>query len=168
MKLNQRLALFTVAVAALSLAGCGKSETPAAAPAAAPAADGARTVAITADDAMKFSVTEIRAEPGEKLRISLKNLGRMPRQAMAHNWVLLVAMPDADVLALAQGAAARMPEYLPAEAAKVLAHTRLLGPNETDTIELTAPAAPGEYPFVCTFPGHAALMRGKLLVAPKS
>jgi azurin len=170
MKLLQLLTLSSVVGGALLLAGCGKSEAPAAgaAPAAAPAADGVHTVAITADDAMKFSVTEIRAQPGEKLRVSLKNVGRMPKQAMAHNWVLLVAMPDSEVLALAQGAAARMPEYLPADASKILAHTRLLGPNESDTIEFAAPAAPGEYPFVCTFPGHAALMRGKLIVAPKS
>lgn len=169
MKLPQLLTLFTVAGSALLLAGCGKSEAPAsAAPAATPPADGVRTVAITADDAMKFSVTEIRAQPGEQLLVSLKNVGRMPKQAMAHNWVLLVALPDAEVLALAQGAAARMPDYLPADAAKILAHTRLLGPNESDTVELTAPATPGEYPFVCTFPGHAALMRGKLIVAPKS
>jgi azurin len=170
MKLHQLLTLFTVAGGALLFAGCGKSTAPAAgaAPAAAPAADGVRTVAITADDAMKFSVTEIRAQPGEKLRVSLKNVGRMPKQAMGHNWVLLVPLPDNEVLALAQGAAARAPDYIPADAAKILAHTRLLGPNESDTIEFAAPAAPGEYPFVCTFPGHAALMRGKLIVAPKS
>lgn len=169
MNLLQLLTLSSVVGGALLLAGCGKSEAPAGtAPAAAPAADGVRNVAITADDTMKFSVTEIRAQPGEKLRVSLKNVGRMPKQAMGHNWVLLVPLPDNEVLALAQAAAARVPEYLPADAAKVLAHTRLLGPNESDTIEITAPATPGEYPFVCTFPGHVALMRGKLIVAPKS
>lgn len=171
MKAIPSLLLPLLTGAALLLTGCGKSEAPAAgAPAAAqaPAADGVKSVMITADDTMKFNVTEIRAQAGEKVRVTFKNLGRMPKQAMGHNWVLLVPMADSEVLALAQGAAARTPDYLPADAAKILAHTKLLGPNESDTVEFTAPAAPGEYPFVCTFPGHAALMRGKLIVAPKS
>lgn len=166
MKLTDLLSLFALASAALLLSACGKSETPAAAPAAAPA-DGVKTVMITADDTMKFNVAEIRAQAGEKLRVTFKNTGRMPKQAMGHNWVLLVPMADSEVLALAQAAAARAPEYLPSDAAKIIAHTKLLGPSESDTVEFTAPDAPGEYPFVCTFPGHAALMKGKLIVAPR-
>lgn len=170
MKIQSTLVLPLVAGTALLLAGCGKSEAPAAASAvaAAPAAEGVKVVSITADDTMKFSVTEIRAVAGEKVRVTFKNVGRMPKQAMGHNWILLVPMVDNEVLALAQAAAARAPEYLPADAAKILAHTKLLGPNESDTVEFTAPATPGDYPFVCTFPGHAALMKGKLIVAPKS
>ncbi len=170
MKAIPSLFLPLIAGAALLLAGCGKSEASAAgtAPVATPAADGVKTVTITADDTMKFNVTEIRAQAGEKLRVTFKNVGRMPKQAMGHNWVLLLPMADNEVLALAQAAAARAPEYVPADATKILVHTKLLGPNESDTVEFTAPAAPGEYPFVCTFPGHAALMKGKLIVAPKS
>lgn len=170
MKAIPSLFLPFVAGAALLLAGCGKSEVPAtgAAPVATPAAAGVKAVSITADDTMKFSVTEIRAQAGEKLRVTFKNVGRMPKQAMGHNWMLLVPMSDSEVLALAQGAAARAPEYVPADATKVLVHTKLLGPNESDTVEFTVPVTPGEYPFVCTFPGHAALMKGKLIVAPKS
>lgn len=170
MKAIPSLFLPLVAGAVLLLAGCGKSEAPAAAaPAAAPAptADGVKAVSITADDTMKFNVTEIRAVTGEKVRVTFKNVGRMPKQAMGHNWVLLVPMADNEVLALAQAAAARAPEYVPADAAKIIVHTKLIGPNESDTVEFTAPATPGEYPFVCTFPGHAALMKGKFIVAPR-
>jgi CubicO group peptidase (beta-lactamase class C family) len=46
---------------------------------------------------------------------------------------------------------------------QVVAHTKLLGPNETDTLKLPTLAA-GTYPFVCTFPGHAAIMNGQLVV----
>lgn len=166
MKAQSTLFLPFFAAAALLLSACGKSEAPAAAPAAVPAAGGVKTVSITADDTMKFSLTEIRAQAGEKVRVTFKNVGRMPKQAMGHNWMLLVPMADGEVLALAQAAAARAPEYLPADTAKIIAHTKLLGPNESDTVEFTAPAAPGDYPFVCTFPGHAALMKGKLIVTP--
>lgn len=165
MKLTDLLFLSVVASAALLLSACGKPETSAATPAAAPA-NGVRTVAITANDAMKYDVTEIRAQPGEKLRVKLTNTGRMPKQAMGHNWVLLAPMDDAAVLALAGAAATKMPEYLPEDKSVVLAHTKILGGGESDTIEFTAPTASGVYPFVCTFPGHAALMKGKLIVGP--
>lgn len=164
-----RTLTLTLATGALLLAGCGKSDAPASGTtaAAAPAANAVREIEITANDAMKFSVTEIRAQAGEQLRVTLTNLGNMPKQAMGHNWVLLVAMDDAAVVALAQGAAANAPEYMPADATKIIAHTKLLGPKQSDTVEFNAPATPGVYPFVCTFPGHAALMRGKLIVAAK-
>ncbi|AOS43321.1 Azurin precursor [Lacunisphaera limnophila] len=158
-----RILLALVAGASLLFTGCGKSEAPA--PSAAPA-DGVRTIEITANDTMKFNLTEIRAQPGEKLRVALTNLGRMPKQAMGHNWVLLTPRDDAAVLAFAASAAARMPDYLPDDKSAVLAHTRILGGGESDTIEFTVPAQPGEYPFLCTFPGHAALMKGKLIVRP--
>jgi azurin len=153
--------LALVAGCTLLCTGCGKSEAPAAA--AAPA-DGVRTIEITSNDAMKFSLTEIRAQPGEKIRVTLSNLGRMPKQTMGHNWVLLTLLDDAAALAFANAAATRMPDYLPEDKSAVLAHTKILGGGETDTIEFTVPAVPGAYPFLCTFPGHATLMRGKLIV----
>lgn len=161
MNLPTRFLLALAAGSSLLFTGCGKSEAPVSV-AAAP--DGVRTVAITANDAMKYDVTEIRAQPGEKIRIKLTNTGRMPKQAMGHNWVLLAPMDDAAVLAFAGAAATKMPDYLPDDKSAVLAHTKILGGGESDTIELIAPGAPGAYPFVCTFPGHAALMRGKLIV----
>lgn len=148
---------------ALWFAGCNKSEAPATRATTAPA-DGAVSVEITANDTMKFSVTEIRAAAGQKVRVAFTNLGHTPKQAMGHNWVLFTIMPDADLTGLVQGAASRAPDYLPADASKILAHTKLLGPGESDAIEFVSPTQPGDYPFVCTFPGHAALMRGKLIV----
>jgi azurin len=44
-----------------------------------------------------------------------------------------------------------------------IAATKLLGPDETETISFTAPEA-GDYEYVCTFPGHFALMRGTMKV----
>jgi uncharacterized cupredoxin-like copper-binding protein len=49
---------------------------------------------------------------------------------------------------------------------KVFAHTDLAGPGQMVAVEFTAPA-PGEYPFLCNFPGHyAAGMHGTMTVAP--
>ena len=67
---------------------------PAASPSAAtpgapatPVHDG-RPIEITADDTMKFSLTEIPAKPGEKLSLTLVNLGTTPKFSMGHNWLL--------------------------------------------------------------------------------
>ena len=61
---------------------------------------------------------------------------------------------------------ARATEYIPAALAKqVVAHSKLLGPKQTDEISFTVPSEPGDYPYVCSFPAHAmAGMRGVLVV----
>ena len=57
------------------------------------------------------------------------------------------------------------PNYMPKDMSKVIAHnTKVLGPGESETVDFTAPTTPGEYPYICTFPGHFATMRGKLIV----
>ncbi len=119
---------------------------------------------ITGNDQMQYSVHEIKAKPGEKLRIKLTNIGRMPAQTMSHNWVLLKKMDASAVNALAMSAASKTPDYLPADQSSILAHTKLLGPGQSDTVEITVPSEAGSYPYICTFPGHAALMKGQLIV----
>jgi azurin len=123
-----------------------------------------RKVEITANDAMKFSAVEIRAKAGERLSVTLINQGTTPKFSMGHNWVLLGASADVDAFLLAAAEAATT-EYVPADKrADILASTKLLGPGEQDTATFTTPA-PGRYPFICSFPGHAQVgMRGVLIV----
>ena len=47
---------------------------------------------------------------------------------------------------------------------EVIAHTDVLGPGESESVTFQAPSEPGDYEYVCTFPGHFAMMRGVLLV----
>ena len=55
-------------------------------------------------------------------------------------------------------------DYIPAELkGSVIAHTKTLGGGESDSIEFAAPA-PGTYDYICSFPGHSSLMKGKLIV----
>ena len=49
---------------------------------------------------------------------------------------------------------------------KILHHTKLLDPDTSETIRFNAPTEPGDYPYVCTFPGHWILMRGTMHVKP--
>lgn len=127
-------------------------------------ADTPREITITANDSMQFNVKEITARPGESLRVKFSNIGTFPKQAMGHNWVLLKPMADEAFNTFALSCAGMAPDYLPADRSNVLAHTKILGGGETDTLEITAPAQAGSYPFLCTFPGHFAMMKGKLIV----
>ena len=61
------------------------------------------------------------------------------------------------------GLAGERVSYVPA-LQDVLFHTRLLEPTKSETIYFTAPDQPGEYPYICTFPGHYLAMRGVLVV----
>ena len=128
-------------------------------------AAGEEPVAISANDQMKFDVTNLSGKVGQKLTITLTNDGSLPKAAMAHNVVIL--QPSTDVAAFVAAANQRAADgFLPGadQASHMIVHTKLLGPGEEDTISFT-PAAPGVYEYVCTFPGHAAAgMRGKITV----
>lgn len=172
MKTHPRILIASLVLVSLAFAGCAKSEKAAASAKAAPAkaskaaepAEG-RAVAITGNDTMKFSVTEIQAKPGEALAVTLTNVGTVPKFSMGHNWVLLA--PDTDVEAfVAATSSAAATEYVPPEFKdKVLASTKLLGPKESDTARFYAPKKPGRYVFLCSFPGHYQVgMHGVLIV----
>ncbi|MFA5057441.1 MAG: plastocyanin/azurin family copper-binding protein [Opitutaceae bacterium] len=157
MKIPSLVLLFS---SLILLAGCGKKES------ASPAAPGGpKTFEITANDTMKYSVTRLEVAAGEDVKVVLTNTGTQPRQVMGHNWVLL--QKDADPAAFVNAAATHQAQdYFPAElAGEVLARINLLGPRQSGEVEFKAPAAPGEYPFLCTFPGHFLTgMKGVLVV----
>jgi azurin len=129
------------------------------------AAKAARTVQLTTGDNMKYDKTEITARPGETLRIVVKNTGSMPKAVMAHNFVLL--KPGTDQVEFNNAAFnARETDFIPpGMKTAVIANTPLAGAGETVETTFTVPAKPGNYAFLCSFPGHFALgMRGTLIV----
>ncbi|KAA5826377.1 azurin [Algibacter amylolyticus] len=119
-------------------------------------------VTITGNDAMQFNKKEIRVKAGEKVKITLKHIGKMDKNVMGHNFVLL--KKGVDVMAFGNKAAtAKATNYIPENGKDVIAHTDLVGAGETTVVEFDAPEA-GTYDFLCSFPGHYALMKGKLIV----
>lgn len=128
-------------------------------------AAGARTVEISGNDQMKYSINSIEAKPGEELHVVLKNLGTLPKAAMAHNWVLLKADSDAAAFSTA---AAQSPNtnYIPESLKEqIIVKIDMLGPKQTGEVTFKAPTKPGDYPFLCTFPAHYAVgMKGTLTV----
>ena len=170
--MNLRLLLASALVAFLS-AGCGQKDATSSTAAssgsptaAAPATKaGPRTIEITAGDNMKFSLATIEAKPGEEIKVVLTNVGSQPKEVMGHNWVLLKAGTDAAAFDAA-AVAAKATDYIP-EGMKdqIVAHTALIGPRKSDEVTFKVPDAPGDYPFLCTFPAHYQVgMKGVLTV----
>jgi azurin len=129
------------------------------------AAGAARTITITGSETMKYDITEITAKPGEKLKVVLRAVGSMPKIAMGHNFVLL--KPGVSALEVSNAAFnARATDFIPADMKdKILAHTSVAGGGETVEVTFTAPARPGKYEYICTFPGHfASGMKGTLTI----
>ncbi|TNJ43685.1 azurin [Tamlana fucoidanivorans] len=119
-------------------------------------------VVITANDAMQFNKKEIRVKAGAPVKITLKHLGKMDKNVMGHNFVLLKS--GTDLVAFGNKAAtSKETEYIPEAGKDVIAHTKLIGGGETAVVEFEAPAK-GTYEFLCSFPGHYAIMKGTFIV----
>ncbi len=125
------------------------------------------SVEIEGNDAMQFNKNAITVPQScKQFTVKLKHAGKLPKTAMGHNWVLAKAADQQAVVAdgIAAGAAK---DYVAAGDKRVLAHTKLLGGGEADAVTFsTATLKAGEsYAYFCSFPGHAALMKGTLTVA---
>lgn len=143
------------------------AEPPPATAAPAPAAevtvqpDAAGVVHLTGNDQMRYSASRIEVKAGQKVKVEMKNAGALPKEAMGHDFVVLKAGSDPMAFG-AKAATAKATDYIPADAGEMIAHTKLLGPGEADTIEFDLPGA-GTYPYLCTFPGHVAIMKGVIV-----
>jgi azurin len=83
---------------------------------------------------------------------------------MEHNVVILTSDDDTVVNRVGQAAmGAADNEYVPDDEA-VLAATGMAAPGETVSVTFTAPSEPGTYRYICTFPGHYAVMQGTMTV----
>ena len=126
----------------------------------------ASEIVISGNDTMQFDVKTFEVKAGEPVTLTLKNTGKHPKILMGHNLVVLKKGISAIAFGQkAMGAGANATNALPDSVKEdVLASTKLLGPGESDTVKFTAPTEPGSYEYVCTFPGHFAMMRGTMTV----
>ncbi len=131
------------------------------------AADPVSEITITTDK-MQFlyDIKEFTVKAGTKVKLTLV----VPADAIPQPHNLVIAHPGKEA-ALVQGAMALMADpqgmakgYIPDDPETVMTHTKLIQPGETDVLEFEVPAVPGLYPYLCTFPGHFALMKGVMTV----
>jgi azurin len=145
----------------LLTAACGGGDAPDASAVEPPVTE----ITITGDDRMRFAPTRFTVRAGETITLTLDNIGRMPKESMGHNLAILDRGVNVNAFAAAAVGYANN-RYIPsAYADRVIAATNVLGPGEKEVITFAAPSAAGEYPFVCSFPGHTqAGMRGIMTV----
>jgi glucose/arabinose dehydrogenase/azurin len=112
--------------------------------------------------AMRFDIERFDVAAGQEIELVLENPDHMP-----HN-VVFTAPGALELVGRAADAMATQPDafarhFVP-DLPQVIAATRLIGKDERTTLRFRAPTAPGEYPFICTFPGHWITMRGVMRV----
>ncbi len=114
----------------------------------------------TIPERMMYDVKELNVKAGKKVKLTFANPDFMP-----HN-ILLVNPGKAEEIAtkaMALGAKGFDTGFIP-ESTDILWHSKLLDHGKEQIIEFTAPTKPGDYPYVCSFPGHYLIMRGVMHV----
>ncbi len=119
----------------------------------------------TVHEQLRFDTTRLEVRAGKPFEIIFENDDVMP-----HN---LVIVPPGKHMDIGTAAMTMTPDkldkqgraYIPSAHEKdVIAATKLLEPGQKETLKVRAPKQPGEYEYVCTFPGHALIMWGVLSV----
>lgn len=131
-----------------------------------PAATGGCSVEIEGNDMIRFNLSSITVPAScTDFTITLNHVGKLPVAAMGHNVVVTAASDMAAVAAdgIAAGAAAG---YIKAGDERVIAQTDLIGGGESASVTFAVSKIKdgGPYEFFCSFPGHAALMKGTISV----
>ncbi len=154
------------AKAPVSAPAAPAAEAATSAPAAAAPAAALAEITIKPDTAnpLAYDTKEFKVKAGQKVKLTFNNTH--PAVPQPHNIVIAKAGSKDKLLALAMQMATApdgMAKGFIPESEDILFHTKLLQPNTSETLEFTAPAA-GEYPYICTFPGHGAIMNGVMKV----
>lgn len=116
----------------------------------------------TVRERMIYDRETVAVQAGRPVEFRLTNTDNMP-----HNFAVVLPGTMAEVGELAeatgrdQDAAAR--GFIP-KSDKILVASKLVQPEQTDSIFFEVPKEPGIYPYVCTYPGHWRRMYGALYV----
>jgi len=119
---------------------------------------------ISANDQMQYDKQTLTVPAScKEVTLTLRHTGKLPREAMGHNWVLVNAA-DFNAVANAGLGAGLANDYVAPGDKRVLAHTKTIGGGQTTSVTFpTSLLKPGgDYRYLCSFPGHNALMRGTL------
>ncbi len=124
--------------------------------------DAGRAVRIETASGLTFATKRFAVRAGERISLTLANPDTMPHNLAIVKPGTLAKVGDGTnrMAAQPEGAARR---YLP-PGGDVLFFTDILESGKTTTIHFTAPAERGEYPYLCTFPGHWQIMNGIMTV----
>ncbi|HSH96179.1 MAG TPA: plastocyanin/azurin family copper-binding protein, partial [Roseimicrobium sp.] len=156
--MNSRMHVIAMLVAAVAMAGL----TPMATAASQPAKPKPQKIEITiVPGALRYAITRFDATAGQPLELTLKNTCVMP-----HNLVLVAPGKADSVFELAMGLGDGLAKNYVPDSTAVLTATKLVNSGQSEVLSFKVPDQPGEYPYLCTFPGHGAVMRGVMRVVP--
>ncbi len=121
------------------------------------------TITLKAITGLQYSLARFAVKPNQKITILFEN-----DDDMAHN--LVITKPNARLevvnAALALGDKSEGMNHVP-KSAKIIFSSKILEPNQSQTLSFVAPETEGVYPYVCTFPGHGFVMYGAMYVSTK-
>ncbi|MEX2567924.1 MAG: PVC-type heme-binding CxxCH protein [Cyclobacteriaceae bacterium] len=111
---------------------------------------------------MKFDKTTFTVKAGQQVTIDFVNT-----DFMQHN-LLIGQVGSLEIIGKAADELARDPNgvemnFVP-KIPEVLEATPLVNPETSESLVFTAPTTPGEYPYLCTVPGHWRIMNGIMIV----
>ena len=117
----------------------------------------------TVPERMLFTLLEFKVKAGSPVKLVFENPDATP-----HNF-LIVQPGSEDEIGLAAVEMAKQPEALASmnftpKSEKILQASQMLKQGESQTLRFHAPATPGRYPYICSFPGHFLVMKGVMIV----
>jgi azurin len=120
--------------------------------------EGISEVYLSSSDQMKYNINQISVTAGDEVVLTFEHTGKLPKEVMGHNFVLL--KKGTNVQEFGQKALEyKDNDYIPEDSDVIIVYTKMLGGGQKTTITFQAPEK-GDYDFVCSFPGHIALMNG--------
>jgi azurin len=119
-----------------------------------------QTISVGTKPGLKFDIANIQVKAGAKIHVIFNN-----NDDMLHNFVVVKPGTVGKVgeAAFKMGLDGESRAYVP-DLPEVIAHTALMQPEAQESIYFVAPTTPGNYTFVCTYPGHYTVMQGVLKV----
>ena len=125
-------------------------------------AAGAEVVRIGTLPGLRYDVSAFSVRPGAEVEVIFSN-----SDEMLHNFVIVKPGTRMEVVqaSIDLGAGAAERDFVP-PSPNVMWAMKVVPSGQSSTLKFTAPNALGEYPYVCTFPGHGIIMFGAMIVTP--
>lgn len=124
------------------------------------------TVKLQGNDAMQFDLkTATVSASCPKITIELVHTGKLNAQVMGHN-VVVTQTADVNAVSSAGMKAGAAAQYVPKGDPKVVAATAVIGGGASTSVSFAGNKLKpgGDYTYFCSFPGHAGIMKGQLVV----
>lgn len=119
---------------------------------------------VESTDAMQFTTKSLVVPAScKQFTVTLKHTGKLPATVMGHNFVVGKTADMAGINADGMKAGVAQNYVKPGDV-RVIAASKVVGGGESTTVVIPTAKlkASEQYTFICSFPGHASIMKGTL------